>query len=122
MCFLTSSDLYCCQGSWTGEHKPLGAFLLQLEKNIVGDHISQLDKLKLVRHIHRDLVRFLWERDSNNSPKNTSIKGSLIHKYIVFIKEHPLHQTLPSRIKKTHGRVPVLSHTERGDIATKLLQ
>lgn len=88
----------------------------------MGDHISQLDKLKLVRHIHRDLVRFLWEWDSNNSPKNTSIKGSLIHEYIAFIKEHPLHQTLPNRTKNTDSRVPMLSHTESGDIETKLLQ
>lgn len=73
------------------EQKPLGAFLLQLEKNIVGDRISQLDKLKLVRHIHTDLVRFLWERDSKNSPKNVSIKYCLIHDYIAFIKEHNLH-------------------------------
>lgn len=91
MCFLTSSNLYYCQGSWTVEQKPLGAFLLQLEKNIVGDRISQLDKLKLVRHIHRDLVRFLWEWNSKNSPKNTSIKYCLIHEYIAFIKEQHLH-------------------------------
>lgn len=64
------------------EQKPSGAFLLQLEKNIVGDHVSQLDKLKLVRHIHRDPVKFLWQCDSKNSPKIMSIKYCLIREYI----------------------------------------
>lgn len=72
------------------EQKPLGAFLLQLEKNIVGDRISQLYKLKLVRH--RDLPRFLWEWDSKNSPINQSIKYCLIHDYTALIKEQ--HFTL----------------------------
>lgn len=82
MCFLTSSNLYYCQGSWTVEQKPSGDFLLQLEKNLVGDHISQLGKLKLVRHIHRDLVKFLRQCDSKNSPKIISDKYGLIHEYI----------------------------------------
>lgn len=32
--------------------KALGSFLAAIRENIVGDHISQLDKLKLVKHIH----------------------------------------------------------------------
>lgn len=32
--------------------KTLGSFLAAIRENIVGDHISQLDKLKLVKHIH----------------------------------------------------------------------
>jgi len=71
------------------EQKPLGAFLLQLEKNIVGDCISQLNELKLVRHIHRDPVRFPWEWDSKHSPKNgywSSCITRSIHSWFVFFQ------------------------------------